>query len=56
MDIVKETQVETIITVEEVTRLLEVGWLLFSILTPDEIEELQKKFSSQKEIGNTGVS
>lgn len=56
MDIVKETQVETIITVEEVTRLLDVGRLLFSILTPDEIEELKKLLLTQQKIGNTGVS
>ena len=44
------------ITVEEVNRVLEVGRILFSVLTPEEIEELQKFLSSQKAIGNTGDS
>jgi hypothetical protein len=44
------------ITVEDVNRLLDLGRLLFSVLTPDEIEELQTFFSSQKELGNTGDS
>ena len=44
------------ITVEEVNRVLEVGKILFSVLTPEEIEELQKLLSPQKTIGNTGDS
>ena len=44
------------ITVEEVNRLLDLGRLLFSVLTPDEIEELQTLFSIQREIGNVGDS
>ena len=35
-----KTQTETQVTVEESNRLLEVGRLLFSVLTPDEIKEL----------------
>ena len=47
------------VTVEEVHRLLEVGRLLFSVLTPEEIKALQAEFarrSSSEEIGNTGDS
>ena len=44
------------ITVEDVNRLLEIGRLLFSVLTPEEIEELQNLLSPRKEIGNTGDS
>jgi hypothetical protein len=44
------------ITVEDVNRLLEVGRILFSVLTHEEIEELQKLLSPQNAIGNTGDS
>ena len=44
------------VTVEDVNRLLEVGRLLFSVLTPEEIEQLQELLSTQKHIGNTGDS
>ena len=54
------------ITVEEVNRILEIGRLLFSILTQEEIEELQSLLnggdSTQSlkfvytQNGNTGVS
>jgi hypothetical protein len=47
------------ITVEEVNRLLDLGRLLFSVLTPEEIETLQKEFSkfpAKEKIGNTGDS
>ena len=47
------------VTVEDVKRLLEVGRLLFSVLTPEEIETLQAEFaacSPSEEIGNTGDS
>ena len=47
---------ENHVTVEEVNRLLEIGSSLFSVLTPEEIEKLQKLFSTQKEICNTGGS
>ena len=56
MDKVIETQVEKKATVEEVDRLLEIGRLLFNVLTSEEIEELQKLFLTQQKIGNTGVS
>ena len=56
------------VTVEEVKRVLDVGRLLLSVLTPDELEELQSlgglflskplpaDQSSVSEIGNTGVT
>ena len=56
MDSQTEPQIEKQITVEEVNRVLEVGKILFSVLTPEEIEELQRLLSTQKAIGNTGDS
>ena len=56
MDTKTQTRPEKNITVEEVNRVLEVGRLLFSALTPEEIEELQKLLLSSKTIGNTGDS
>jgi hypothetical protein len=59
---------ETQVTVEEVKRVLEVGRLLLSVLTPKELEELQSlgglflskpipvDQSYTSEIGNTGVT
>ena len=47
------------VTVEDVNRLLEVGRLLFSVLTSEEIEALQEKLSkhsSSEELGNAGDS
>jgi len=47
------------VTIEDVNRVLEVGHLLFSVLTEEEIEELQKILndsSKQAEIGNAGVT
>ncbi len=44
------------VTVEDVNRLLEVGRLLFSVLTPEEIEQLQDFLSPQNKLGNTGDS
>jgi hypothetical protein len=49
-------QTEKQITVEEINRVLEVGKILFSVLTPEEIEELQKLLTPPKVIGNTGDS
>jgi hypothetical protein len=51
-----KVQAEKQITIEEVNRLIDIGRLLFSVLTTEEIEELQTVFSNQKEIGNTGDS
>jgi len=56
MDIKKQTTTEKRITVEEVNRVLAVGRLLLSVLTPEEIEELQKPLSPYKAIGNTSDS
>jgi hypothetical protein len=47
------------VTIEDVNRLLEVGRMLLSVLTEEEIEELQEILSRQKsgeEIGNAGVT
>ncbi len=44
------------ITVEKVNRLLDLGRLLFSVLTPDEIKELQALFSTKRKLGNAGDS
>ncbi|MCH7587687.1 MAG: hypothetical protein IIC78_06585 [Chloroflexi bacterium] len=52
----EEYQREIQVSLEEVNRLLEVGQLLFSVLTSEEIEELQKLLSSNNKIGNTGDS
>ena len=56
MDTKTQTPTDKQITVEEVNRVLEVGRLLFSVLTPEEIEELQKLLSPKKAIGNAGDS
>ena len=44
------------ITLEAVDRLIEVGRLLFSVLTPEEIEKLQELLSTHNQTGNTGDS
>ena len=47
------------VTVEDVNRVLEVGRMLLSVLTEEEIEELQEILSRQKadqNIGNAGVT
>ena len=47
------------VTIEEVNRVLEVGRLLFSVLTDDEKAELVQLLNGQFdeiEIGNTGVT
>jgi len=55
-----ETKVTAVeITVEEVNRVLEVGRLLFSVLTEDEKAELIRFLSassSENELGNAGVT
>jgi hypothetical protein len=56
MDTKAQTLTEKKITVEEVNRVLEVGRMLFSVLTPEEIEKLQKLLSPRNTIGNTGDS
>lgn len=56
MDTHTQPPTEKQITVEEVNRVLEVGRLLFSVLTSEEIEKLQKLFSPENAIGNTGDS
>ena len=47
------------VTIEEVNRVLEVGRLLFSVLTEEEIAELQRILngpSDEGELGNAGVT
>ena len=54
------SQVTTVeVTVAEVNRVLEVGRLLFSVLTEEEIAELQRILNGQSdetELGNAGVT
>ena len=50
---------ETQVTIEEVNRVLEVGRLLFSVLTEEEIAELERILNGQsdeRELGNAGVT
>ena len=54
--VVKQKAETQKVTVENVNRLLEVGRLLFSVLTPEEIEQLQELLSVSKPIGNAGDS
>ncbi len=47
------------VTVEDVDRLLDLGRLLFSVLTPEEIKALQEEFatfSTSEKLGNAGGS
>jgi len=50
------TYIEDQIGIEEVNRILEVGRLLFDVLTEEEISELREKLTSQNSIGNAGVT
>lgn len=43
--IIEESPSEPIVTVEEVNRVLELGRLLLTVLTPEELEQLQVLFS-----------
>lgn len=62
---------ESVVTIEEVNRVVEVGRLLLSVLTPEELDHLQQLLNNQSidslfntttastanmEIGNTGVT
>lgn len=47
------------VTIEDVNRVLEVGRLLLSVLSEEEIEALQElliRDESKNELGNTGVT
>jgi len=47
------------ITIEEVNRVLEIGRLLLSVLTPEELNQLEQILNGQPsglDIGNTGVT
>ena len=53
------TQTENEISVEDVNRVLEVGRLLFAVLTEEEIEELRKYLNGEivdLKFGNSGVT
>jgi hypothetical protein len=52
----ENNQTDQQITIDEINRLLEVGQLLFSVLAPEEINELQELLSNRNQIGNTGDS
>jgi len=58
MDAKTETkiQIEEQVTLEDVNRILEIGCLLFSVLTPEEIEDLQHLLSLNNQLGNAGDS
>jgi hypothetical protein len=60
-------QTPPVVTPEDVERVLAVGRLLLSVLTPEELDQLQKTLTSEmsfsndggrhkREIGNAGVS
>lgn len=63
---IEERPSQPIVTIDEVNRVLEVGRLLLSVLTQDELEELQALLcgepypfpedSVNPGIGNTGVT
>jgi len=53
---IEESVTNKQITIEDVKRLLEVGRLLFSVLTEEEIKELQELLSPNSSIGNAGNS
>ena len=67
-EINKSPNPEIEVSIEEVNRILEVGRLLLSALTPEELEEwgalvgllpsssIPVELSSASEIGNTGVT
>jgi hypothetical protein len=49
-------QNENQVTVEEINRMLEGGRFLFSVLTPEEIDELKEFLLLRNQIGNAGDS
>ncbi len=49
-------QNENQVTVEEINRVLEGGRFLFSVLTPEEIDELKEFLLLRNQIGNAGDS
>lgn len=67
----KKSPTEPTVTIDEVNRVLEVGRLLISVLTPEELNQLQQILNNQtsdnlftiplssttdSELGNTGVT
>jgi hypothetical protein len=54
-----EAIIEEQVSVEEVNRVLDIGRILFSVLSAEEIEDIETKLSLSpvlEEIGNTSVS
>jgi hypothetical protein len=49
-------QNENQVTVEEINRMVEGGRFLFSVLTPEEIDELKEFLLLRNQIGNAGDS
>lgn len=49
-------QNENQVTVEEINRMLEGGRFLFSVLTPEEIDELKEFLLLRNQIGNADDS
>jgi len=49
-------QNENQVTVEEINRVLEGGRFLFTVLTPEEIDELKEFLLLRNQIGNAGDS
>ena len=55
----QQCQIKPKVTIEDVNRVLEVGRLLLSVLTQEELEELQNaliNLSDTQKIGNTSVT
>jgi len=55
----EKTVIKKLIALDDLNRVLDVGRLLFSVLSEEEIEELQRFLndkSAELEIGNTGLT
>jgi hypothetical protein len=52
----KEPNEKHQVTIEDVNRVLEVGCLLFSLVTEEESEALTELLATREGIGNTSVS
>jgi len=55
----EKTVIKKLIALDDLNRVLDVGRLLFSVLSDEEIEELQRFLndkSAELEIGNTGLT
>ena len=56
----EHSQTQPKVTIDEVNRVLDVGRLLLSVLTPEELQELKELLIGEPladpELGNTGVT